>query len=292
MVKKQKPSSTPAIPEGQFELAEFKGKTIRKVLHSGEWYFSIIDVVEAATDSPQPSRYWNELKAKLVNNEGFDELFGITEKLNMLSADGKNRPTDAANTETMFRIIQSIPSKKAELFKRWLAKVGYERILEAQNPDIAIKRAILDYKLKGRDEEWIEARISTTLTRLGLAKEWSKRGIRDQQYAILTNLIHEETFDLSVKGHEAIKSLKKHHNLRDHMTSPELLFTRLGEMTTKSIAIDRDAHGFQQNQFAAREGGKVAGNARRDFELQTGQKVVSSSNFLPAPKASRGLLGN
>ena len=289
MIFRNKKSRSESIPEGQTDIAAFKGKEVRRVLHDNEWYFSVVDVMEAVTDSSNPRRYWSDLKAKLVEQEGFDELYDNIVQLKMPSADGKERLTDAANVETMFRIIQSIPSKKAEVFKRWLARTGYERILEEQNPDIAIKRAILDYKLKGRSDDWIEARISCTLTRQGLTAEWGKRGIEGNQYGILTNLIHERTFDISVQQHQNVKGLKK-HNLRDHMTSTELLFTRLGEASTKDIAVARDAQGFRQNEDAAKEGGEIAGNARRALERQTNQRVVSPSNHLPAqPKKTLSL---
>ena len=274
--------------EGHLEITAFRSKEVRKVLHNNEWHFSVVDVMEAVAETASPSRYWNELKSKLVNEEGFDDLFGNIEKVKMPGADGKLYPTDAANTETVFRIIQSIPSKKAEVFKRWLAKTGYERVLEYQNPDIAIKRAILDYKLKGRNDEWIEARISCTLTRQGLTQEWSKRGIEGQQYAILTNLIHEKTFAISVQRHQDFKGLKK-QNLRDHMTSTELLFARLGEASTKDIAVARDAQGYRQNKNAANAGGQIAGNARRALEQQTGNRVISPSNYLPAKGESKEL---
>ena len=277
-----KKSMVPAVVEGQLEIAEFKGKEVRKVLHDGEWYFSVVDVVGAVSDSKTPRRYWSELKVKL-DKEGFnDELFDNIEQLKMPSADGKDRATDAANTETLIRIIQSIPSKKAETFKRWLAKVGYERILENQNPDIAIKRAILGYKMKGYDDEWIDARVQAIVTREELTSEWSRRGVREgHEYGILTNVIQEGTFGLGIQSHKDIKGLEKKHNLRDHMTSVELLFTRLGELSTKDIAVADDAHGFTQNKVAATKGGKIAGDARKALEQQTNKRVVSEGNFLP-----------
>ena len=250
-------------------------------MQDNEWYYSVVDVVEAITDTASPSRYWNQLKAKLVKDEGYDDLFDNIEKVKMPGVDGKFYLTDGANVETMFRIVQSIPSKKAEPLKRWLAKTGYERILEYQNPDIAIKRAILDYKRKGHTDEWIEARISCIAVREDLTKEWGKRGIEGQQYAILTNLIHQKTFDISVQQHQTFKGLQK-QSLRDHMTSTELLFTRLGEASTKDIAVAKDALGFRQNEDAAKDGGQIAGNARRALERQTNQRVVSPSNHLPA----------
>ena len=230
MTQEQYISSTPAIAEGQLEIAEFRGQEIRRVLHEDEWFFSVVDVIEATTDSASPRRYWSDLKRKLVNEEGFDELYDKIVQLKMPSPDGKNRSTDAANTETMFRIIQSVPSKKAETFKRWLAKVGYERILEFQNPDIAIKRAILNYKMQGRSDEWINARVRSISVRNGLVGEWRRRGVKEgPEYAFLTNVIQKETFGLGVQGHKQVKKLKKNHNLRDHMTDVELIFTMLGE---------------------------------------------------------------
>ena len=270
------------VEEGQLGVEEFKGAKVRKVFYDNEWHFSIVDVVEAVTESASPSRYWNELRTKLVKEEGFDELFDKIEKLKMPSADGKERHTEAANVETMFRIIQSIPSKKAEVFKRWLAKVGYERILEYQNPAIAVKRAILDYKLKGYDDDWIERRVQSILARQELTGEWARRGLREgQEYATLTNLIQEKTFGLGVKGHKGLKSLKDNHNLRDHMTSTELIFTMLGETSTRDIAVAIDAQGFMANRTAAENGGTVAGDARRALEKQTGKPVISRNNFLP-----------
>ena len=200
----------------------------------------------------------------------------------MTAPDGKERLTDVADTETVFRIIQSIPSKKAETFKRWLAKVGYDRLLEYQNPEIAIKRAILDYQIKGYDDDWINARIRSIMARNDLVTEWGRRGIKEgQEYAALTNVIQEETFGLAVRPHKGLKSLKKHHNLRDHMTDTELIFTMLGERSTKDIAVATDAQGFPSNRQAAKDGGQVAGDARKALEQKTGQRVLSETNFLP-----------
>ena len=162
------------IPEGQLEIAAFKGKQIRRVLHENEWFFSVIDVIGAVTDTPRPRKYWSDLKTDLVE-EGHFQLSDNIGQLKMTSPDGKERLTDTANTEIMFRIIQSIRSKKAEMFKRWLAKVGYERILESQNPEIAIKRALLDYKIQGRNDEWINARVRSILMRNELTQEWKTR---------------------------------------------------------------------------------------------------------------------
>ena len=195
--------NVPAIGEGQFEFVEFKGKKVRRVLHNDEWYFSVVDVVEAVTESGRPGKYWNDLKTQL-EKEGSDQLSANIGKLKMPSADGKERPTDAADTETIFRILQSIPSKKAERVKRWLAKVGYERILEFQNPEIAIKRAIFDYKIKGYDDEWINARVRTILSRNELTSEWGRRGVRDgKEYAALTNAIQKADSLVKTRFEEA-----------------------------------------------------------------------------------------
>ena len=227
------------------------------------------------------------MKSRLVKEEGFHELSDLIGQLKMPSSNGKEYATEAANVETIFRIVQSIPSKKAGVFKRWLAKAGYERILEYQNPAIAIKRAILDYKLKGYDDEWIERRVQSILARQELTGEWARRGLREgQEYAMLTNLIQEKTFGFGVKGHRELKSLKDSHNLRDHMTSTELIFTMLGKTSTRDIAVATDAQGFIANQRAAENGGTVAGDARRALEEQTRTPVVSSNNFLP-PKGNQ-----
>lgn len=280
----------PVVAEGQLEIVDFKGKDVRKVFHDDEWHFSVVDVIGAVAETDSPSRYWNDLKVKLVAEETGDELYDKIVKLKMPSQDGKDRPTDAANTETVFRIIQSIPSKKAEAFKRWLAKVGYERILEFQNPDIAIKRAVLDYKIKGYADEWIEARVRSILVRNELTSEWGRRGVSErQEYAVLTNVIHEETFGLGVNPHKNHKGLKKTHSLRDHMTDLELLFTALGEKSTANIAVATDAQGFQANKTAAMEGGKVAGGARRNLEQKTNKRVVSTNNHLPDKGGQRRL---
>jgi DNA-damage-inducible protein D len=287
----KKNGDAPTVEEGQLAIAEFKGKEIRKVLHDDEWYFSVVDVVEALADTSSPRRYWSDLKVKLANEEGFDQLYDRIVQLKMVSSDGKHYATDAADTETIFRIIQSIPSKKAETFKRWLARVGYERVLEYQNPEIAIKRAILDYRLQGYADEWINARVRSIMVRNELVGEWSKRGVREGlEYAILTNVIQEETFDLGVQAHKGRKGLKKHHNLRDHMTDTELIFTMLGERSTRDIAVASDAEGFDENEDAAREDGRVAGDAREALERKTGKRVVSSNNFL-RPKGDQGTLG-
>ncbi|MBF8263543.1 MAG: phage antirepressor protein [Parachlamydiales bacterium] len=262
------------------KIAVFKGKQIRKAIHLGEWYFSVIDIVEVLTGSPNPRRYWSNLKIQLSENEGFVQLYSKTVQLKLIAPDGKMRETDTANTETVFRIIQSIPSSKAEPLKRWLAKVGYERVQEIEDPELAAKRSRAIYKAKGYPDDWIEKRMRGIAIREQLTNEWEKRGVKEEkEYAILTAEIAEATFSLKPSEHKKLKSLKN-QNLRDHMTDLELVFTMLGEASTTEIAVQNDAQGFPQNKKAAREGGEIAGDARRALEQKSGREVVSKSNFL------------
>lgn len=262
------------------KIAIFKGAQIRKTIHQGEWYFSIIDIVAILTESPNPRRYWSNLKIQLSENEGFVQLYSKTVQLKLLASDGKMRETDTANTETIFRIIQSIPSSKAEPLKRWLAKVGYERIQEIEDPELATKRGRAIYKAKGYPDDWIEKRMRGIAIREQLTNEWEKRGVKEEnEYAILTAEIADATFGLKPSEHKKLKGLKN-QNLRDHMTDLELIFTMLGEASTTEIAVQNNAQGFYQNKKAAQEGGGIAGNARRELEQKSGRKVVSQSNFL------------
>lgn len=271
-----------AIPEGQMALIPFKGTDIRKLFHRSEWWFSVVDAIEALTKSPSPSRYWSELKFKMIKEEGFDQFEEEIVPLRMEAADGKMRETDAVNAETLFRIIQSVPSPHAEPFKRWLARVAYERIQEIQDPEIAIKRAIMSYQLQGRSMDWIEQRIRSIIVRKDLTNEWKKRGVDEShEFAILTGVLSTRTFGVSPSDHKTLKRIGRSHNLRDHMTDLELILTQLAEKSTKEIAVMRDAQGFDQNKSAARAGGDIAGTARRSIEKETGRPVVSSSNFLP-----------
>ena len=262
------------------KIAVFKSKKIRKVIHNDEWYFSIIDVIEALTDSSNPRRYWSDIKSKLSENEGFDQLYEKIVQLKMEATDGKMRETDTASTETIFRIIQSVPSPKAEPFKRWLAKVGFERIQEIEDPELGTKRARALYQAKGYPEGWIEKRMRGIAVREQLTSEWEKRGIKKQnEYAILTAEISQATFGLKPQDYKRYKGLEK-ENLRDHMTDLELIFSMLGEASTNEIAIQNDAQGFKENKEAAKAGGTIAGNARNELEEQTGKKVVTNSNYL------------
>lgn len=275
---------TDVVPEGEHQIALFKKQEVRKILHDGEWMFSVIDVIAALTDSDRPSGYWNDLKTKLAKNEGFDELYDNIGKLPLPGADGKMRGSEVANTETLLRIIQSVPSPKAEPFKRWLAKVGYERIQEMQDPEIAIKRAIMTYQIKGYSDDWIEKRVRSIVARKELTREWAKRGVKEgQQYAMLSNIISENTFGVGVARHKRVKGLSS-QNLRDHMTDLELILTMLGETSTTAITKQRDSQGLYENAEAAKAGGSIAGGARKQIEAETGQKVVSTQNYLGGKK--------
>ncbi|MCZ7399913.1 MAG: BRO family protein [Candidatus Methanoperedens sp.] len=268
--------------ESKDALIVFEGTKIRRTWHDSQWYFSVVDVVGVLTDSSIPRRYWSDLKTRL-DEEGF-ELYDKIVQLKLPSSDGKKYETDCANTESMFRIIQSIPSKRAEPFKRWLAKVGYERIQEIENPELAQDRAKEYYELKGYPEDWIEKRLRGIAIRQELTDEWKERGVDEKRdYAILTNEISKATFGKSINEHRKIKSLdpmNKNQNLRDHMNDLELIFTMLGEKSTTEITKSRDSKGFNECFDSSKEGGKIAGNARKELEKKTGRKVVSSENFL------------
>jgi hypothetical protein len=262
------------------KLIVFEDKKIRRVFHAGEWYFSIIDIIEVLTGSPNPRRYWSNLKIQLSDNEGFVQLYPKTVQLKLESSDGKKYLTDTANTETVFRIIQSIPSPKAEPFKRWLAQVGYERIQEIEDPELATKRTRAIYKAKGYSDAWIEKRMRGVAIREELTDEWDSRGIKLQrEYAILTAEISKASFGMTPSEYKKHKGLEK-ENLRDHMTDLELIFSMLGEAATKEIAVNRDAQGFDENKKAALMGGKIAGDARQQLESETGKPVISQENFL------------
>ena len=258
--------------------------------HSDEWFFSIVDVIAAMTDTASPRRYWSDLTSKLVNQEGFAQLSDKIEQLKFEARDHRLYATDAGNTETILRIIQSIPSPKAAVFKQWLARVGYERIQEHQNPSIAIKRAICDYQMQGRSMDWIEARLRTIFSREELTDEWKARGISEGlEFAILTDEISLGTFGKTTKEHKEFKGLKK-HNCRDNITSIELILTMLGETSTKQIAQSKNAIGFDRNRDAARAGGAIADGARKPLELETGKSVLSKQNHLENKPCSDELM--
>lgn len=246
-----------------------------------KWYFSIIDIVLVLTDSKNPRRYWSDLKIKLTNDEGFCQLYEKIVQLKLKAPDGKNRKTDCADVETLLRIIQSIPSKKAEPVKLWLAKVGYERMKEMTDPSPAIDRARETYKSLGRSDKWIQQRFSGQETRNKLTDYWKDHEISEsEEFAILTNIIHKEWSGLSVKEHKSLKGLKS-QNLRDHMSEAELLFTALAELSTRQVAENNNAIGMKENSKAAQIGGNIAKRAKDDFEERTGNKVITSDNYLP-----------
>lgn len=262
------------------KLVVFEDNQIRRIFHKGEWYFSILDVIRILAGTTNPRRYWPELKKQLIDNESFSQLLGKIEQLKLESSDGKKYLTDTANTETMFRIIQSIPSPKAEPFKRWLAKVGYERVQEIEDPELATQRTRAIYKAKGYSDEWIEKRMRGIAIREELTDEWDKRGVKIQrEYAILTAEISKATFGMTPSEYKKHKGLRQ-ENLRDHMTDLELIFSMLGEAATKEIAVNQDAQGFDENKAAAKTGGRIAGDARRQLEQESGKPIISRENFL------------
>ena len=268
-------------------LVVFQDKKIRRIWHNEEWYFSVVDVVQALTDSTDAKDYWYRLKKREQESTG-TELSTFCRQLKLPSSDGKLYTTDCANTEGLFRIIQSIPSPKAEPFKRWLAKVGYERIKEIENPELIQDRAKEYYELKGYPKEWIDKRLRGIAIRQELTEEWKKRGIGEERdFAILTNEISQATFGIPIKAHKKIKNLDpkfKNQNLRDHMTDLELIFSMLGERLTTEATRKRDAQSFPDSLDAAKEGGTVAGRARKDAEETLGIKVVSSENYFDLAK--------
>lgn len=240
------------------------------------WYFSVIDVVAILTDSNRPRKYWNDLKKKL-----FEEGSEVSEKigqLKMLAPDGKMRVTDVADTEQLLRLIQSIPSPKAEPFKLWLARVGYERIEETENPELAFDRAMETYLKKGYSKEWINQRLKSIEVRKELTDEWEQRGVKEGlEYAILTDEITQAWAGKSVKAYKKFKGLKK-QNLRDNMTNLELVLNMLAEASTAEISKKKRPDSFEENKTVARQGGRVAGTARKEIEAQTGESIVSPQN--------------
>jgi hypothetical protein len=249
-----------------------------------KWYFSVVDVVQVLTDSTIPKRYWSDLRRKLEKESGqpYEEIV----RLKMPAADGRLRETDAADVPTLLRLIQSIPSPKAEPFKRWLAKVGHERMQEMADPAQSLQRARENWQKLGRSTKWIQQRMTGQETRNKLTDYWKESGVeKADEFALLTNIIHQEWTGLSVQAHKSLKSLKT-QNLRDHMSEAELIFTALAELSTRQIAETEEAKGLQQNAKAGKEGGRVAKRAKDDLEKRTGQKVVTGSNFLPPGKST------
>ena len=264
------------------QIITFQNKKIRRHWDDKKekWYFSVVDIVQALTqqaDFQSARKYWNKLSERL-KKEG-SETVTKCHRLKMTAEDGKLRFTDVADVETLFRLIQSVPSPKAEPIKLWLAKVGYERMQEINDPEIALNRSRQYWQTLGRSQKWIQQRMMGQETRNKLTDYWKDHRVKEQdEYAILTNIIHQEWSDLSVKGHKQLKGLKT-ENLRDHMTEAELIFTALAELSTRQIAENMQTTGLEKNKIPAKKGGRIAKNARLELEQKTNKKIVSSDNF-------------
>jgi hypothetical protein len=273
------------------DLSVFEDYKIRRIYDEEKeiWYFSVIDIIQILTeqeDYQKARKYWNKLKERL-KEEG-SELVTFCHQLKMQASDGKLRNTDVAAPEALLRLIQSVPSPKAEPIKLWLAKVGYERMQEMADPELSLDRARETWQKHGRSEKWIQQRMMGQETRNKLTDYWDKAGIKKgQEYAILTNIIHQEWAGLSVKEHKALKKLKT-QNLRDHMSEAELIFTALAELSTRQIAETMEAKGMQENKAASKKGGNIAKKARLELEEKTGKKVISEDNYLAPKKQVKG----
>jgi len=267
------------------KIVVFRGKRVRKIIHKNEWYFSVVDICGALTDSPDAGAYWRKLKQRL-QEEG-SEVVTFCHVLKLPAPDGKKYGTDCADTEGIFRIVQSIPSPKAEPLKRWLAKVGYERVQEIENPELATKRTRMLYKLKGYSEDWIEKRMRGIAIREELTDEWQKRGAKEEKdYEILTAEISKATFGLIPSQYKKLKGLKR-QNLRDHMDDFELIFNMLGERATTEIHRTENSKGVPKLKSDAKAGGDIAGGARKKLEKRLGRSIVSKKNFLAKPEDKR-----
>jgi len=268
------------------KIALFKGKKIRKTIHTNEWWFVIVDVVAALTDSLQPDGYLKDMRRR---DPELSKGWGQIATPLLIKTEGGQQKINCANTEGIFRIIQSIPSPKAEPFKRWLAKVGYERVQEIENPEIATKRTRVLYKLKGYSDDWIEKRMRGIAIREELTDEWKERGAKEaQDYEILTAEISKATFGITPGEYKNLKGLKR-ENLRDHMDDFELIFTMLGERSTTEIHRTEDSQGLNKLKSDAKAGGDIAGNARKQLEKRLGRSVVTKNNFLKQPSKAKKL---
>ncbi|MFA5001289.1 MAG: Bro-N domain-containing protein [Candidatus Paceibacterota bacterium] len=270
-------------------IVNFEEFAVRRIWDESneKWLFSVVDVIVILTNSPRPRKYWNALKTKL-KQEG-SELSPKLGQLKLKASDGKYYLTDIADTETLFRIIQSIPSPKAEPFKLWLAKVGYERLQETVDPELAVNRARDYWQQAGRSSKWIEQQMHGQETRNKLTDYWQENDVKKGvEYATLTDIIRQEWSDLTTRQHKNIKGLKR-HNLRDNMTEAELIFTALAELSTTQIAQVEKAVGYNQNAQSAKRGGRIAGDARQALEERIGKKIVSGENFLAPKKETRKL---
>lgn len=266
---------------------EFDGQSIRRMYDDDTetWWFSVVDVVQVLTDSNNARRYWSDLKRKLAQEAGSEQPYAKIVQLKLTAPDGKKRETDCATAETLLRLVQSVPSPKAEPIKLWLAKVGYERMQEMADPALSLDRARQTWQQHGRSDKWIQQRMTGQETRNKLTDYWSEHDIKKgSEFAILTNIIHQEWAGVSVAEHKDMKGLTT-HNLRDHMSEAELIFTALAELSTRQIAQSVEATGMAENKTAAKAGGRIARQARHQLESQTGKSVVSGESFLPnAPK--------
>ncbi len=262
------------------KLSIFQEKQIRKTWHNNEWYFSVVDIIFALTESLDPKDYWYRMK-KRMKTEDKAELSTICRQLKLLASDGKKYKTDTANTEGIFRLIQSIPSPKAEPFKLWLAKVGYERVQEIENPELAQERMKKLYEQKGYSKDWIDKRLRGIAIRQNLTDEWKNRGIENQKdYSILTSEISKATFGITPNEYKKHKNIpiQSKENLRDNMTDLELIFTMLGEKVTTEISKNEKPEGLPENKKVAKRGGQVAGNARKETEKELGKSIISPKN--------------
>jgi hypothetical protein len=263
--------------------AEFDGHSIRRIYDEATetWWFSVVDVVQVLTDSSNPRRYWSDLKRRLAQEAGSAQPYEKIVQLKLTAPDGKKRETDCAEAGTLLRIVQSVPSPKAEPIKLWLAKVGYERMQEMADPALSLDRARQTWQQHGRSDKWIQQRMTGQETRNKLTDYWSEHDIKKgSEFAILTSIIHQEWAGVSVAEHKEMKGLSS-HNLRDHMSEAELIFTALAELSTRQIAESVDATGMAENKSAAKTGGGIAAQARHQLESQTGKSVVTGANYLP-----------
>ena len=268
------------------EIIIFENSEIRRHYDSDNeiWYFSIVDIVGSLTDSVNPTDYLKKMRKRDLE---LNNYIGTNCPQVAMLTNGKNRKTLAGNVEQIFRVIQSVPSSKAEPFKHWLAKVGYERLQEIQDPSLSMDRARENWKKKGRSEKWIQQRMTGQETRNKLTDYWKESGVTEKdEFAYLTNIIHQEWADISIKQHKALKGLKS-QNLRDHMSEAELLFTALAELSTRQIAETEKAKGINENAKAGKKGGAIAKNARKELESKTGKNVVTGENFLPPKKSNK-----
>jgi DNA-damage-inducible protein D len=266
----------------------FEKQQVRRIWYQEQWWFSVIDVIEILSNSSIPKRYWSDLKKKLIE-EGYHEVYEKIVRLKLIASDGKLRETDCANTDTLLRIIQSIPSPKAEPFKQWLARIGKERIEEINNPELAMERMRQLYEKKGYPKEWVEKRVRGIAVRQDLTNEWKNRGAKGSiEFAILTNEIMQGTFDLDVQAYKEHKGLAK-ENLRDHMNDLELILTMLAEATTTKLHKDRNSQGFPKLKKDAKDGGGIAGRTRKDIEKTSGKKVVNKENYLGRKESKKSL---